>query len=137
MLIFISRKGRRTSNAKLRFRWSSRSLRATEVAKETETIGANTAPARRRALVPSDNSVDSKCNFLTSEIYLQKKKICVFCEFCVRKNISVRTGIFHTESTEPTELFLRNEQNMCYHTGIRIHRICRRLRHDGWRDGNG
>ena len=27
-------------------------------------------------------------------------------------------NIFHTESTEPTELFLRNEQNMCYHTGI-------------------
>ena len=43
-------------------------------AKETETIGANTAPARRRALAPSDNSVDSKCNFLTSEIYLQNGK---------------------------------------------------------------
>ena len=40
----------------------------------TETIGANTAPARRRALAPSDNSVDSKCNFLTSEIYLQNGK---------------------------------------------------------------
>ena len=122
MLIFISRKGRkgrRTSNAKLRFRWSSRSLRATEVAKATETIGANTAPARRRALAPSDNSVDSKCNFLTSEIYLQKKKICVFCEFCVRKKYQrEKWNIFHTESTEPTELFLRNEQNMCYHTGI-------------------
>ena len=153
MLIFISRKGRkgrRTSNAKLRFRWSSRSLRATEVAKETETIGANTAPAncpsklggraKRRgyALAPSDNSVDSRCNLLTSEIYLQKKKICVFCEFCVRKKYQrEKWNIFHTESTEPTELFLRNEQNMCYHTGIRIHRICRRLRHDGWRDGNG
>ena len=56
----------------------------------TETIGANTAPARRRALAPSDNSVDSKCNLLTSEIYLQKRKICEFCEFCVRKNIRVR-----------------------------------------------
>ena len=44
-------------------------------------------------------------------------------------------NIFHTESTEPTELFLRNEQNICYHTGIRIHRTCRRLRRDGWRDG--
>ena len=40
----------------------------------TETIGANTAPARRRALAPSDNSVDSKCKFLTSEIYLQNEK---------------------------------------------------------------
>ena len=40
----------------------------------TETIGANTAPARRRALVPSDNSVDSKCNLLTSEKYLHKGK---------------------------------------------------------------
>ena len=50
----------------------------------TETIGANTAPARRRALAPSDNSVESKCNLLTPEIYLQKRKICEFCEFCVR-----------------------------------------------------
>ena len=89
MLIFISRKdrkGRRTSNAKLRYRWSSRWLRTTEGAKATETIGANTAPAncpsklggraKRRgyALAPSDNSVDSKCNFLTSEIYRQNGK---------------------------------------------------------------
>ena len=46
----------------------------TEGAKATETIGANTAPARRRALAPSDNSVDSKCNLLTSEKYLHKGK---------------------------------------------------------------
>ena len=40
----------------------------------TETIGANTAPARRRALAPSDNSVDSKYNLLTPEIYLHKSE---------------------------------------------------------------
>ena len=40
----------------------------------TETIGANTAPARRRALAPSDNSVDSRCNLLTPEIYLHKSE---------------------------------------------------------------
>ena len=56
---------------------------------------------------------------------------------CVRKNNQRENrNIFHTESTEPTELFLRNEQNICYQMGIRIHRICRRLRHDGWRGGN-
>ena len=43
-------------------------------AMRTETIGANTAPARRRALAPSDNSVDSRCNLLTPEKYLQKGK---------------------------------------------------------------
>ena len=44
----------------------------------TETIGANTAPARRRALAPSDNSVDSKYNLLTPEIYLHKSEnLCI------------------------------------------------------------
>ena len=47
---------------------------ATAGAMGTETIGANTAPARRRALAPSDNSVDSRCNFLTPEIYPHKKE---------------------------------------------------------------
>ena len=97
--LYLTQRTQRTQNfqCKLRFRWSSRWLRTTEVAKETETIGANTAPAncpsklggraKRRGytLAPSDNSVDSRCNLLTPEIYLQKKKICVFCEFCVRK----------------------------------------------------
>ena len=97
-------------------------------------MSANTAPACRRALAPSDNSVDSKCNFLTPEKYHQNGKSVYFC---VRKLISVRIGIYFTQKfTEPTELFLRNEQNMCYHTGIRIHRTCRRLRHDGWRGEN-
>ena len=46
-------------------------------------------------------------------------KICVFRGFCVRKKYQRENrNIFHTESTEPTELFLRNEQNMCYHTEI-------------------
>ena len=76
IVFYLTQRPQRTQNfqSKLRCRWSSRSLRATEVAKETETIGAKTAPARRRALAPSDNSVDSKCNFLTSEIYLQNGK---------------------------------------------------------------
>ena len=98
--LYLTQRTQRTQNfqCKLRYRWSSRSLRATEGAKTTETISANTAPARRRALAPSDNSVDSKCNFLTSEIYLQKKKICVFCEFCVRKKYQCeKWNIFHTE----------------------------------------
>ena len=91
MLIFISRKGRkgrRTSNANYAIAEVVADFVTTAGAMGTETIGANTAPARRRALAPSDNSVDSKCNFLTSEIYLQKRKICEFCEFCVRKKIS-------------------------------------------------
>ena len=103
MLIFISRKGRkgrRTSNAKLRFRWSSRSLRATEVAKATETIGANTAPARRRALVPSDKSVDSKYNLLTPEKYPSEREICVFREFYVRKKYQSEKRIYFTQNSQ-------------------------------------
>ena len=42
-------------------------------------------------------------------------KICVFRGFCVRKNNQrEKWNIFHTEFTENTELFLRNEQNICY-----------------------
>mgnify|MGYP003418605845 CR=1 FL=1 len=66
----------------------------------TETIGANTAPARRRALAPSDNSVDSKCNLLTSEIYLQKRKICEFCEFCMRKKYQSEKRIYFTQNPQ-------------------------------------
>ena len=78
-----------------------------------------------------------KIHFTHTRKISSEWEICVFRVFCVRKKYQRENrNIFHTEFTEPTELFLRNEQNMCYHTGIRIHRICRRLRHDGWRGGN-
>ena len=60
--LFISRKGRkgrRTSNANYAIAEVAADFVATAGAVATETIGANTAPARRRALAPSDNSVDS------------------------------------------------------------------------------
>ena len=103
MLIFISRKGRkghRTSNANYAIAEVVAGYARQRAQRQTETIGANTAPARRRALAPSDNSVDSKCNFLTSEIYLQKRKICEFCEFCVRKKYQSEKRIYFTQNPQ-------------------------------------
>ena len=77
----------------------------------TETIGANTAPARRFS--PERQFCGFKMQFTHTRNISPEWKICEFCEFCVRKNIRVRRE----------------------YISHRIHRICRRLRRDGWRDG--
>ena len=71
----------------------------------------------------------------TRNISPEKENLWILWVLREKKISEWEENIFHTESTEPTELFLRNEQNICYHTGIRIHRTCRWLRRDGWRDG--
>ena len=66
----------------------------------TETIGANTAPARRRALAPSDNSVDSRYNFLTQKYIFRMENLCIPWIPCEKKIISVRNRIYFTQNPQ-------------------------------------